>query len=519
MKLWEEQEDCVVACRQSFMKGNKRVMVVSPTGSGKTTIFGKMVRDFIDKNEMDRAVIVSHLGLLTAQTGDRFKEEWDVNSGVLQADKFPHILDRVIISTMQSFRSKEKVEKYAKRVSYSGGISNLLIKLIIVDECQRMGSDSYDSILEMFPNAHVIGFTATPFRENKLISNMFDDVPYTISMQELIDKGRLVPPLLHHVKFDLLDEAHLFSQIVKLYKENMDGEQMVVYLKTIEQAENLRNIFVDNKVTCSAVTSKLKGKVRDELLKNYKKGDGPMVLTTVDVLTAGFDCPNLGNIIMPYKVGSVTTFLQRIGRGLRTFPNKTHCNVYVGSDSPTIESGFWEKITRQCLEAGKKEYDTYNDDLEYLKGVVDEEIYTWTKDVVAMAKEVKKHSDNIYRLINEKQFPPELLDRFVDSPPVVHGLNKAKATKQQINYLEKNNLPTGVTKQEASAIINSHQVASGFKKYDNWEIVQGGKYKGVPFEQVPKQYWNSLRWRGHKSSKDLIKSRDEYNRRIKSCQH
>uniref|UniRef100_UPI00356ACF84 DEAD/DEAH box helicase n=1 Tax=Zhongshania sp. TaxID=1971902 RepID=UPI00356ACF84 len=247
------QNDTVEGVRNVFRQGGKRVACILPTGSGKTTIFGSICREFAHKNPTQRAAIISHLGLLTSQTGDRFREEWGINSQVLQADRLPTTEAQTIITTMQSFRSEEKLLKWADKLSFgTGTLERLNIELIIIDECHLVGNDSYNTILEMFPDAYVIGFTATPFRQNKLMTNLFEEVAYTISTQELIDQGYLVPPKLNGMDFNTFDQADMFARIINTYKQRHSGHKAVVYLKTIAEAELLRNVLVDAGITSSA---------------------------------------------------------------------------------------------------------------------------------------------------------------------------------------------------------------------------------------------------------------------------
>lgn len=484
------QNECIEGTRNAFRMGRKKVACVLPTGSGKTTIFGSICKRFSEKGGGRKSVIISHLGLLTSQTGDRFREEWGLASEVLQADRLPSIKAQTIITTMQSFRSEDKLLGWSRKLSFgAGSLERLNIGLIIIDECHLMGNDSYQNILEMFPNAYIIGFTATPFRQNKLMTNLFDSVAYTVSTQELIDQGYLVPPVLNQIDYDTTDQADMFAKIINAYKAKHQGHKAVVYLKTIEEANLCRNILEDAGITSRAVTSKLTGDSRDELLKTFRSGGGPDILTTVDVLTAGFDSPNLRAIFMPYKVGSVTTYLQRVGRGLRPDAGKSQCDVYVNSNAPKIEAGFWEKVNKQMLNVGRNTEEFDLSELLEMKDIISKEEYVWTKEVVDMAKQARlKGMESIYNMIVKREFPKEMLDCFVESPPVFRK-SKVKATEKQKKYVESigYNAST-LTKVEASAIIDMHRRSKGWKPSQE-EIVPHGKHKGKHFSQVPPAYW------------------------------
>jgi superfamily II DNA or RNA helicase len=501
LTLRDYQKDCVDSTRDAFINyiqedKQTRVLNVLPTGAGKTVIFGNIIQSFLEKRPYSRVAVVSHLGLLVSQTAQRFREDWGVESGVLQADVYPSHRDRCIVTTMQSFREVNKLKSWAHQLPmFSKEINRLNIELIIVDEAHYVGSDSYEKIMSNFPTATILGFTATPFRENKLMSNFFDVVAYTISMQELIDMGYLVRPNLNLVPFQAKDEAQVYKAVIDIYSKNHQAnkDKAVVYCKTIKQAKDLRNILVEHGISSEAVTSKLTGKGRDDLLADFRNGDGPEILTTVDVLTAGFDSPNLAAIFMPWKVNSVTRYLQRIGRGLRPHPGKTSCEIYVGSDSPGVKKGFWEKVHKQTMNAGRREWDNLLDELEYGKDSMTADQYSWTMDTVNLAKDVKsKGMTGLYDMIIQKEIPQELLGNLISSPPVKSRYRKSNpATDKQKYYLQRIGVDaTNLSSHEASSIIQADMEMKGLVKKE--DRVPAGKWEGTPFNKVPYMYWQIL---------------------------
>lgn len=492
--LRDYQHECKQAVFRDIGEGHKKIACVLPTGSGKTTIFGSIVEEYTRNNQGKRVIIVSHLGLLVTQTSDRMREEWGVRTGVLQADRYPKREDNTIITTMQSLRELKKILRWASSQNfYANTPASLNIGMIIIDECHYAGSESYKNIMSYFPEAVILGFTATPFRQNKLMTDIFDKVSYTKSMQDLIEDKYLVEPKLNLVPFDTTDQADMFAKMVSIYREKHSGQKAVIYLKTIEESKLCTQIFRESGITSRSVTSELTGAPRDELLADFRNGGGPDVLTTVDVLTAGFDCPNLRALFIPYRVGSVTTYLQRVGRGLRLDEGKTYCDIYAGSSSPGIEEGFWEEINKKMLIQGRKveDYDSLLDLLEYAENDMSIEQYQWTQDVVNMANEVKaKGMHRLFDMIVHEEFPREMLNTFVENPPMTTRKNaKTPPTKPQLGYLGANNIDaTGLTKQECSAIIMGHKRANGWVPPKD-EVVPEGKHRGKHFSEVPPSYW------------------------------
>lgn len=495
--LREYQSKCRDRVLDDIKSGHQKLLVIMPTGSGKTEVFAHIIKGYIAGTDK-KAVVVSHLGLLTSQTSVRFENDHNIKTGILQASVYPNANDRCIITTMQSFRVESKVDAYARKCNKMNADwlveDSLNIGLIIIDETHFLGSDSYDKILAQFPNAIVIGFTATPFRENKLMSNLFDKVSYTISTQELIDQRWLVPPVLHGFEHDAEDQADTLGKILKIYREKHEGDKAVIFCKSIEQAIDARMLFSNAGYQCDAVTSKVSGIARDDILKKFAESNNLNVLTTVDVLTAGFDSPRLSVIFMPYQTKSVVKYLQRIGRGLRLSEGKNRCDIYVGGSDPELDKGFWEKIQKQAVGAGHPDTDTYTEDWELYKDIMTTARYEWTAQVVAMVKGIQKRGlVALGEMVNKKEFPKALLQDFVDIPPYAPS-RSARATPKQViavGNILRMQPHSHLTKAEAGAIIRSFKRTQGF--YKEWEIVKQGKHKDKLFEEIPYTYWNILK--------------------------
>lgn len=502
MKLRKYQKDCKGKIKEALRNGHRKIGAILPTGAGKTVIFGSLIKDYLDHYPGKKVVVLSHLGLLITQTKKRFKKDFDIDVGILQGDKFPSSDKRCIISTMQSFRSEDKIDDWADKTAgffRRAKAADLNIGMIIVDESHFAGCESYSKIIDtVFPDVQVVGFTATPFRSNQLMTDLFDTIAYTISAEELIEEGFLVEPRLNMLNFHSDNPVQMFRIIAGIIKDSHPNDKVVVYMKTIKEAEDLAMVLREMDVTAAAITSKVGKDYRDELIEEFSNSKTLQVLTTVDVLTAGFDAPSLSVIIMPYKVGSLTTYLQRVGRGLRPFKGKTHCDVYAGSKNPTLEDGQWEKLNKQMLTHGKAKSEfTYEEILEFANADLGREEISWTAEIVEMINAVKAMGlPDLASMINKQQFPKDMLDFMVnDNSPVYK--TSYPISKGQTYYLEQNNLPTDMNSQEASRVIGAHKKSQGIIP-DPRSVMSKGKYKGVPFKSIPKHYIPFLQKKGYR---------------------
>lgn len=483
-KLRDYQKNCVDSLINDLDDGYTRLGAVLPTGSGKTEIFISLCERYIKKNPDRCVLILSHLSLLTSQTKERFLlRSAMLNVDILQADKYPNFSADVVISTMQSARDSDKVAKAFKKNARKIG-------MIIVDECHYLQTDSYDKIIEPRKDAVVVGFTATPFRSSKLMTNYFEKVSYTISLAELIEKKYLVRPELYSAAIgDDLDDK--IASIVKVYRECEMDKKTIIYMRTIEEAKIMCTAFLEQGIEASAITHDMPVKLRDTIL-DYYRNDKLNVLTTVNVLTAGFDARNIESIFMPYKVGSPTLYMQRVGRGLRPYPGKTSCRVYAFADAPSIQKGLYEKLNKIVLNKGRSIEDcvTIQDEMDYYEifGASDDnEHYEWTRFLCEVAARFKLLGCiNISNIISQKSFPHKFL---TDMPGLIEAMPKrrvdptrARATPTQMGLLRQYKIPVDprmISKDEASLLIEVVLKARPKQdEEDDYWIIKTGRYQG-----------------------------------------
>lgn len=473
----------------------RSVGIILPTGSGKTEIFVEICKRYTEANPTKAVLILSHLSLLTEQTYERFKiRAPSVNVAIMQGQTKARWNSSVIISTMQTSRSADHIAHLKENTVRNVG-------LIIVDEAHYIPNTSYQQILNYFPDAKIGGFTATPFRDKKIMTSYFDKISYSMSLQELIDNGYLVPPVLHQIEERGSSIEDIMATVLNLYKQHQMGKQAIVYMQSIDHARLLKSAFDDIGISAHAITSELVGEYRSQILSSYNSGT-IKVLTTVNVLTAGFDSPNVESIFMPYATQSPTTYVQRIGRGLRLNPaiGKDHCDVYVFGDAPSISKRIYEKMNNLVLFAGgkPKSYDTHKDDLFFSPHETTSDIYVWNKSVVDTIDKMEKLGMNEFaRLLDQKQFPKRFMDNI--NKLIATLPNKKKntsgdvlATAAQKSVLIRSGFTSdqmaSVTKHEASMMIGSiFNQENRVKKQTPYTVTEG-MHAGKEVYECPHAY-------------------------------
>ncbi len=487
------QVTAVERCMED-LKSVRSVGCILPTGSGKTEIFVEMCNRFTKENPTKAVLILSHLSLLTEQTFERFKlRAPSLNVAIMQRDNKPKWNTSVIISTMQTSRSQAHVD----------WMKDLLVRdigLIVIDEAHFVPTESYQTILGYFPDAKLAGFTATPFRERKIMTTYFERISYSLSLQELIDNGHLVPPKLNEIITKGQTVSDVMASVIHLYKQECMDRSAIVYMQTVDDARLLRSAFEEAGIRSHAVTQELVGDYRSQILSAFNSGE-TKVLTTVNVLTAGFDSPRVGAIFMPYGTSSPTTYLQRIGRGLRPSEGKTNCLVYVFGDAPSVSKKVYEHMTNKILHAGGAvvSHATYKEDLLYNEYETTSDVYVWNKTVVeAIAKMEKLGMTEFARLLNAKAFPKRFMDnitKFYENLPqkkssLPHG--SKPATEAQQSALTKAGFESKalsqLTKAEASMMIGTLYNKSNRSSSSQPYVVPEGTHMGKHVSELPHAY-------------------------------
>ena len=223
-----------------------------------------------------------------------------------------------------------------------------------------------------------------------------------------------------------------------------------------------------------------------------------MVLTTVDVLSAGFDSPACSVIFQPYQTSSTTKYIQRMGRALRINPgtDKSECRIYVYGSLPRIRDLYYHRLQNLSLNqsGGFKTYETYLEELEYNDELPGHHQYEYNQTVCDAIKRMEKLDMPILaNLLNKKEFPKRFTDKIKtlierlpsQKTPIPH--RNLKATPRQITYLleysfEKSQLE-GLKRGEAYDMIRT------IKGPPQGEFVlPSGKFKGLHVTETPFSY-------------------------------
>ena len=342
MKLRDYQEAAISRIRDSFRHGNKRVLLVSPTGSGKTVIFSYVAAGTAKNHK--RVLIIAHRRELLKQISKALKTA-GVKHAVLTAGY------RGIPSTPVVVAS---VFTLAKRLKHWPEPS-----LIVGDECHHFTPDStWGKVVNHFPNAFLLGVTATPERlDGKGLGLMFDDMVVGPSVAELTAQGFLSPadvyapsmPDLNAVRSragdyagtDLevaMDKPSITGSAVSHYTKLAAGKRACVFCVSVRHAKDVAEDFRRAGYNASHVDGSMDIDERDRILADFERGT-VQVLTSCDLISEGFDIPAIEVAILLRPTQSLSLYLQQVGRAIRIHPDKTS-TIVLDHAGNTARHGF-----------------------------------------------------------------------------------------------------------------------------------------------------------------------------------
>lgn len=313
------------AIHAEWNDGRRRTLLVLPTGTGKTIVFAAVTEDQVRSGS--RVLVLAHRGELLEQAADKIKRSTGLASAVEKAEQT--CLDswcRVVVGSVQSLQRPARLEQFP--ADYFG--------TIIIDEAHHAIADGYQRVLEHFPEANVLGVTATPDRgDMRNLGEVFDSLAYEYKLTQAIREGYLCPILAQTIPLQLdISQVTLsggdfavgglgtaldpyLEQIATEMQTACAGRKTVVFLPLIKTSRKFRDILNSKGFRAAEVNGQSED--RAEILSDFSNGKYNVLCNSM-LLTEGWDCPSVDCIVVlrPTKVRSL--YSQMVGRGTRLSP-------------------------------------------------------------------------------------------------------------------------------------------------------------------------------------------------------
>ena len=304
MLLRNYQSTSITRLREAF-KINKRVLFVLATGGGKTAIFSA-----IAQASPKHILIVAHRKELIDQINERLGD-YDRN--------------RITVMTVQT-----AVKRTAQ----------IKAEFIIIDEAHHTAAGSWQKILEAYPDAYVLGVTATPCRlDGHGLSPSFQTMIEGPSIRELISMGYLCNAVTYGSERDYsmiktsgsdysissmqehLMKSKITGEAVNEWRKYANEKQTIVFCVSIKHAEFTAAMFSIVGHKAEVLTSRNTKEEREAIIMRFKNKE-TRLLVSVDIISEGFDVPSCEAVILMRPTKSLSLYLQQVGRALRTHEGK-----------------------------------------------------------------------------------------------------------------------------------------------------------------------------------------------------
>lgn len=330
MELRPYQKEAMEAViHQWDREGHQRTLLVLPTGTGKTIVFAKIIEQRVRLGH--RVLVLAHRGELLNQAADKLLTATGLRCAVEKAEETcKGSWYRVVVGSVQTLMREKRLRAFPQN----------FFDEIVIDEAHHCLSEGYQRVLEHFPNANVLGVTATPDRgDMRNLGEYFDSLAYEYTLAKAIREGYLSPikALTLPLKLDLsgvgIDrgdfragelgnalDPYLYQIAAEMEKVCMD-RKTVVFLPLVKTSQKFRDILCEKGFRAAEVNGDSPD--REEILRDFDAGRYNVLCNSM-LLTEGWDCPSVDCVIVlrPTKIRSL--YSQMVGRGTRLAPGKDH---------------------------------------------------------------------------------------------------------------------------------------------------------------------------------------------------
>ncbi|WP_047245359.1 DEAD/DEAH box helicase [Maribacter thermophilus] len=328
---------------------NSNLLYQLPTGGGKTVVFSEIARRYIEKTQK-KVVVLTHRIELSLQTS-KMLHSFGVKNKIINSE-VKELYDQnefkcfvAMVETLNNRLQEDKVE-----------INN--IGLVIIDEAHY---NSFRKLFKYFENAVILGVTATPLSSNiKLpMKDNYQKLIIGESISSLIEKKFLAKANMYNYDVSLQslklgingdytvkssDELYsnhsMLGKLVNAYNEIAKGTKTLIFNNGINTSRYVYETFKKAGYNIRHLDNKNTASERKEILEWFKVTPDA-ILTSVSILTTGFDEPSVETIILNRATRSLTLYFQMIGRGSRYLPHKEEFTV-IDMGNNIARFGMWD---------------------------------------------------------------------------------------------------------------------------------------------------------------------------------
>lgn len=351
------QEQAIFEIKNCMLK-HKKVLLMLAGGAGKTVIFCQILKQAIMKG--NPALIVVRGVKLIEQASERLTRE-GVPHGVYQGMNSHSESSGVLVCSIDTL--------YARKIAPPA-------RLVVIDEAHLSQGAAYEWFLAQYPDAYILAVTATPYLK-KGLRHVADAVVQPIAIRELIQQSYLVPPRyfapetpdLTKVRITggdfnageleaVMQERAVYGDVVKSWLRFGENRPSLMFAVSVKHSRRLCERFNEHGVASKHIDATTSQVERNAVIQQLVSGNIKIV-SSVGVLTTGFDCPPVGCLVVCRPTMSRNLHIQMLYRGTRPYPGKTDFIVldhagnlsrhgFIEDELPAELDGYSKKKLEKC---------------------------------------------------------------------------------------------------------------------------------------------------------------------------
>lgn len=372
MKLRPYQQDALNGICQALRECDSTLLCL-PTGCGKTVVFASAA-----KLAKKRVMVIAHRDELIQQGASKIHAVTGERPNIEKAEQYSNegtmFPSKCVVASVQTLNARMGDGRRVDRFDPDD------FSLLIIDEAHHAVASSYRNVISHFQKnsgCKLLGVTATPDRSDEIaLKEVFDSVAYEYSLLDATREGWLVPVRSMPARIIGLDFSGVkdvagdFNQgelseimeregnlhgVADETVRRMGDRKVLVFCVSVAQSELLSEIFERHRPNCARfISGDTPPEERRQVLRDYAESRF-QILVNCMVATEGFDCPDIGMVVVARPTKSRSLYAQMVGRGTRPLPN-TVDGLAEAEDRRAVIASSRKKdciILDFCANAGK----------------------------------------------------------------------------------------------------------------------------------------------------------------------
>jgi len=297
------QVKAVEDCRQAYRDGARSVLLVVPTGGGKTVIGSLVVAGAIAKGR--RVLWLAGRRELVDQAASRMP----VAAGVVMAGRALDIDAPIQVASIDTLAARGSIPP---------------ADLVVIDEAHHATAATWRAVIDAQPEAMILGLTATPVRsDGAALGDVFDALVLGPTIRRLIDDGHLVPT---HVLGPETPGRALAMDPAAAWLRYGQGKPGFAFHRLVSESQAFVAQLVDRGIGAAHVDGNTPPKMREAAVAAFREGSIEC-LSSVGVFTEGVDVPRAEVCLLARGCDHAGLYLQMVGRVMRPYRGKHAATV------------------------------------------------------------------------------------------------------------------------------------------------------------------------------------------------